>query len=102
MATKICPNEADNHISFHIKGVFGTHPNNTFLDDAEKGAKVKFVATGTNVWATFFDMAWEALLVDHEHFTDLRSAHLRLCNLLLQKLVLLLRCRRNTSGGFAI
>ena len=55
MATKICPNEADNHISFHIKGVFGTHPNNTFLDDAEKGAKVKFVATGTNVWATFFD-----------------------------------------------
>ena len=55
LATKICPNEADNHISFHIKGVFGTHPNNTFLEDAERGAKVKFVVTGVNVWATFFD-----------------------------------------------
>ena len=55
LSTKICPNEKDNHISFHIKGVFGTHPNNTAFVNGEKAAKVKFVATGTNVWATFFD-----------------------------------------------
>lgn len=55
LATKICPDEQDNHISFHIKGVFGTHPNNTRFINGEKAAKVKFVATGSNVWATFFD-----------------------------------------------
>jgi len=55
LATRICPDEQDNHISFHIKGVFGTHPNNTRYINGEKSAKVKFVATGSNVWATFFD-----------------------------------------------
>ena len=59
LATRICPDRTDNHIAFHIKGVFGTHPNNTQYVKGEKAAKVKFVSTGKNVWTHFFNQHQE-------------------------------------------
>ena len=48
---------SDLHMKFHI---LGTHPNNT-----NSIAKVKFVATGINVWATFFDQHNSTLQVKY-------------------------------------
>lgn len=59
LATRICPDRTDNHIAFHIKGVFGTHPNNTQYVKGEKAARVKFVSTGKNVWTHFFNQHHE-------------------------------------------
>lgn len=59
LATRICPDRTDNHIAFHIKGVFGTHPNNTQYLKGEKAARVKFVSTGKNVWTHFFNQHHE-------------------------------------------
>ena len=56
IATRVCPDLWDNQISFHIKGVFATHPNNTNPEsDSNQGMQVNVVSTGTYVWTTFFD-----------------------------------------------
>ena len=53
VATTICPHEIENSITFHIRGIFATHPNNTFIVNGVRSAKMKYVTTGRNVWVTF-------------------------------------------------
>lgn len=53
LATRICPEMHDSDIYFHMRGVFGTHPNKDSVSNGEP--RVQFVASGGNVWTTFFD-----------------------------------------------
>ena len=53
LATRICPEMHDSDIYFHMRGVFGTHPNRENASNGEP--RVQFVASGGNVWTTFFD-----------------------------------------------
>ena len=53
LATRICPQMHDSDILFHVSGVFGTHPNSNL--STYGSPRIKFVASGTNVWTTFFD-----------------------------------------------
>lgn len=53
IATRVCPQEHDADIIFHMKSIFGTHPdaNNTHGESSV----VRYIVSGGNTWTTFFD-----------------------------------------------
>lgn len=50
ISTRICPDERDRHIEFHMKGIFNSHPHAS----GEELVRVRYVQTGPSVWTTFF------------------------------------------------
>ena len=53
IATRVCPQEHDVDIIFHMKSIFGTHPeaNNT----RGESSVVRYIVSGGSVWTTIFD-----------------------------------------------
>ena len=74
ISTKICPDERDRHIEFHLKGIFSSHPHVPGQADSEP-VRVQYIHAGPLVWTTFFqqhDDKHETIVIPPGIVTDIK------------------------------
>ena len=74
VSTKICPDERDRHIEFHMKGIFSSHPHAPGQVDTEP-VRVRYIHSGPLVWTSFFqqhDDKHENIVVPPGITTDIK------------------------------